>query len=192
MSTEPETIPLLGLDFANMDAEAAARWIAARPADAPFGYVVTPNADHFVRLSRRPELMRVYQGAVLRLLDSRVVAGMARLLGLRAPAVATGSDVTVTLLMGHLAPGERVTIIGLRPSLLPALIARCHLGPPAHFDPPMGMERDPAAIATASALGSPCQKILPAADPLSHRIQMLAIEWRWGGFIAVIVVVEPI
>jgi len=35
----------------------------------PFGYVTTPNADHLVRLSRRPELMPLYQDAMLRLLD---------------------------------------------------------------------------------------------------------------------------
>ena len=49
-------------------------WLAARPADAPFGYVVTPNADHLVRLQRQPELRPLYADAMLRLLDSRVVA----------------------------------------------------------------------------------------------------------------------
>ena len=35
-------IGLLGLDFADADAATAAAWLAARPADAPFDYVVTP------------------------------------------------------------------------------------------------------------------------------------------------------
>lgn len=45
------TIRLLGLEFADLDAEAAASWLAQRPATAPFGYVTTPNADHLVRLA---------------------------------------------------------------------------------------------------------------------------------------------
>jgi N-acetylglucosaminyldiphosphoundecaprenol N-acetyl-beta-D-mannosaminyltransferase len=36
---------MLDLDFDNLDLAQAAAWISARPADAPFGYVVTPNAD---------------------------------------------------------------------------------------------------------------------------------------------------
>ena len=80
------TVRLLGLDFADMDAAAAARWMAARPADAPFGYVVTPNADHFVRLAQDGSLAPLYAGALLRLLDSRVVGAAARLLRLLAGA----------------------------------------------------------------------------------------------------------
>ena len=51
------TVRLLGLEFADLDAEAAADCIACRAATEPFGYVTTPNADHLVRLHRRPELL---------------------------------------------------------------------------------------------------------------------------------------
>jgi N-acetylglucosaminyldiphosphoundecaprenol N-acetyl-beta-D-mannosaminyltransferase len=118
------TVRLLGLDFADADAVRAAAMLAQRPESAPFGYVVTPNADHLVRLARQPALWPVYDDALLRLLDSRVVARAARALGLGASAVATGSDVTALLLRNHLRPGERVTIVGLPPGRLPALVAR--------------------------------------------------------------------
>ena len=91
--------------------------LARRAATEPFGYVTTPNADHLVRLSRRPELLPLYQDAMLRLLDSRVVARLARLVGLTAPRVAPGSDLTALLLTRHLAPGEAITIVGLRRTL---------------------------------------------------------------------------
>jgi N-acetylglucosaminyldiphosphoundecaprenol N-acetyl-beta-D-mannosaminyltransferase len=149
-------VTLLGLGFDDLDLERAATWIAARPAGMPFGYVVTPNADH--------------------LLDSRVVAGLARLLGLAVPAITPGSDLIAYLLAHHLAPGERITIVGLSPVWLPALIARCGLAPPAHYNPPMGFERDPVAFANTiafvranparfvfRAVGSPRQEYLAAA-----------------------------
>ncbi len=137
-----ERIRLLGLDFADLDTVEAAARIAARPADAPFGYVVTPNADHLVRLARQPALRALYQDAALCLLDSRVVRRSARALGLPAPRVAPGSDLTARLLTRHVMPGERVTIIGLRPRHVPALMAACDIVMPAHYDPPMGFDRD--------------------------------------------------
>jgi len=169
-------VNLLGLDFADLDvAEAAAR-IAARPDTAPFGYVVTPNADHLVRLARQPALLPLYRQAALRLLDSRVVRRAARLLALPAPHVVPGSDLTVHLLRGHIRPGERVTIIGLDRRHLPALQAACDLAPPAHYDPPMGFDRDPDELRRTVdfvlahparliflAVGSPRQERLAAA-----------------------------
>jgi N-acetylglucosaminyldiphosphoundecaprenol N-acetyl-beta-D-mannosaminyltransferase len=104
------------------------------------------------------------------------VSGLARLFGLAAPLVVPGSDLTEHLLAHHLRPNERITIVGLSPVWLPALVARCHLAPPAHYDPPMGFERDPVAFAAAVAfvrdnparfvflaVGSPRQEYLAAA-----------------------------
>ena len=168
--------PLLGFDFACLDLPAAAALIASRPADTPFAYVVTPNADHLVRIDGDAGLAEIYRDAALRLLDSRVVARLARLFGLAPPPVVTGSDLTAHLLTRHLRPGERIAIVGLSPDCLPALVDRLDLAPPAHFDPPMGFDRDPAAFAAAAAfvrdnparfvflaVGSPRQERLAAA-----------------------------
>jgi N-acetylglucosaminyldiphosphoundecaprenol N-acetyl-beta-D-mannosaminyltransferase len=166
---------LLGLDFADLTvAEAAAR-IADRPGSAPFAYVVTPNADHLVRLSRDPTLHSIYRNAALCLLDSRVVAALSHAMGIAAPAVATGSDLTAALL-DRLEPGERITIVGLAPVWLARLVAQYELAPPAHFDPPMGFDRNPPALRAAAAfvrdhparlvflaVGSPRQERLAAA-----------------------------
>ena len=170
------TVRLLGLEFADMDATAAAKLLAERPGWAPFGFVVTPNADHLVRLHRQPELVPLYRAARLRLLDSQVVARAARFIGLDAPHVAPGSDLTSLLLSQHLLPGERITIIGLRSRYLPALMSRAHLSAVAHYDPPLGFELDSAAMQKAVefvlahparfiflAVGSPRQEMLAAA-----------------------------
>ncbi len=176
------TVRLLGLDFADLGAPAAAELIAQQSADASFRYVVTPNADHLVRLARHPELAAVYKGAWLCLLDSRVVARAAQVLGLAVPRVAPGSDVTALLLSAHLRPAERVTIIGLRPACLPALVRRYGLAEVAHHDPPMGFDQDTGVFRNAVefvvahparftflAVGSPRQELLAAAIAASGR-----------------------
>jgi N-acetylglucosaminyldiphosphoundecaprenol N-acetyl-beta-D-mannosaminyltransferase len=175
-------VQLLGLEFADLDAESAAARLASRRESAPFSYVTTPNADHLVRLHRRPELGPLYQNAMLRLLDSRVVALAARLVGLPVPQVAPGSDLTAILLRRHLAADERITIVGLSPCWLPRLVARCDLAPPAHYDPPRGFERDPDALRMTVefvvshparfvflAVGSPRQEMLAAAIKATGR-----------------------
>ncbi|MEA2738341.1 MAG: hypothetical protein QOH05_1648, partial [Acetobacteraceae bacterium] len=73
-------------------------------------------------------------------------------------------------------PGERITIVGLSTVALRAMVARCGMAPPAHYDPPMGIERDPdafdAAVAFVDAnparfvflaVGSPRQEQLASA-----------------------------
>jgi len=167
---------LLGIDFADLAVGEAARCIDERPAAAAFVYVVTPNADHLVRLSRQPALAPLYEGAWMRLLDSRVVARAARLIGLPAPRVTTGSDLTGLLLGAHLRPGERVTIVGLDPRHLQPLVRRTGIAPPAHYDPPMGFDRNEVEMNRAVrfvldnparlvflAVGSPRQERLAAA-----------------------------
>jgi UDP-N-acetyl-D-mannosaminuronic acid transferase (WecB/TagA/CpsF family) len=169
------TTGLLGLSFADATPAQVLAWLLRRPADAPFGYVVTPNADHLVRLARDPALLDVYAQAELRLLDSRVVARLAWLCGLPAPPVVTGSDLTASLLA---AVRDPVTIIGLDPSLVPNL----GLTGVAHHNPPMGFEHDPAAFAAAIdfvlahparftllAVGSPRQERLAATIAATGR-----------------------
>ena len=171
------TTRLLGCDFASLDVEQATSLILGRPPNAPFGYVVTPNADHLVRLSRLPGLDAVYRAAWLRLLDSRVVARAARMVGLSAPAVCPGSDLTACLLK-RLPPHTPVTVIGAST----ATLGRLGLSHAAHYAPPFGFIRDAEAIhmavrfllahpsqVTFFAIGSPQQELLALAVRASGR-----------------------
>ena len=171
-----DSVRLLGLDFADCDVAYAAEWVNARAADAPFGYVVTPNADHFVRLHRQPGLVRAYEGALLRLLDSRVVARTARLLGMPTPRVCPGSDLTAYLLTRCIQPGERIGIVGLEAPHVANLVQRLRIDRPLHYNPPQGFNLDPDLMQTVVdfvlknparltflATGSPRQEQLAAA-----------------------------
>jgi exopolysaccharide biosynthesis WecB/TagA/CpsF family protein len=145
----PTPIRLLGLDFDALSQAEALRLIAARPAGAPFAYVVTPNADHLVRLSRDPASYQpLYEGAWLRLLDSRVVRRLALLFGLPASPVVTGSDLTAALVRNAATAGEEVVLLGLRQEQAQALAARTGLRF-RHHNPPLGFEHDPVAFMEA-------------------------------------------
>lgn len=181
------TVPLLGLRFADLAPEEVVGWALARPRHAPFAYVVTPNADHLVRLARDAALAPIYQAAALRLLDSRVVARAARAMGLAAPRVVTGSDLT-RLLIERLPAGESVTVIGLRPAWERRLRQRTGLTAVWHHDPPRGFEYDARAVAEAVrfviehparfvllAVGSPRQERLAAAIAASGQATGLGL-----------------
>lgn len=169
-------VRLLGVDFAALGPDEVVGRLAARPASAPFAYAVTPNADHLIRLASRPDLRPLYEAAALRLLDSRVVARLARLFGLRAPPVVTGSDLTATLFDRVIEPDDPVAVLGGSEEVAAALAARYRLARLAHHNPPMGFDRDPAALETALrflethparfaflAVGSPRQEVVAEA-----------------------------
>ena len=143
-------IRLLGLDFDEMEQAAALALLAARPAGAPFAYLVTPNADHLVRLARDPARYGpLYRDAAWRLLDSRVVARLARLLGLKAPPVVPGSDLTARLLTTVIEPDAPLAMLGGSRATAAAIAARYGLRALHHHDPPMGFDTDPAAFEAA-------------------------------------------
>jgi N-acetylglucosaminyldiphosphoundecaprenol N-acetyl-beta-D-mannosaminyltransferase len=169
-----ERIELLGLEFDDMDVDTVVAQLLARPPDAPFGYVVTPNADHFARLRRIPNLAVVYQAAMLCLLDSQLIGHVARLLRLARPRVVTGAALTTKLL--ERLDGQRVAVIGLRRAEMVFLRIRYPAIEFIHHSPPMGLLQDPVAFRRARdfgaaagtqfifiALGSPVQELLAYA-----------------------------
>jgi exopolysaccharide biosynthesis WecB/TagA/CpsF family protein len=141
------TIRLLGLELADASLAEVAAALALRSSSMPFSYVVTPNADHFVRLAReRERLLPYYLCAGALLLDSRVVGGLARALGLRVPPVVTGSDLAAELLARWIARDEPITIVGTTAESVARLVRSYALTGVAHFAPPFGFEADPRII----------------------------------------------
>lgn len=167
---------LLGITFSDHDLPAISNWCLERPADEPFTYIVTPNADHLSRLSDDPSLLKIYRSAELCLLDSRFLAHLARLLRLPAPPVCTGADLIATLLTAINNAGRRVTVVGLSASAMVRLRQKFPAIQFTHTNPPMGFINHPHERAAAIsfclrhpadfvclAVGSPQQEILAAA-----------------------------
>lgn len=76
-----------------------------------YGYVVTPNVDHVVKLMDGRAPRDVYEGAGLKVCDSRILSHLARLRGLALP-VYPGSDLTEDLLESPAAEGLTIAVFG--------------------------------------------------------------------------------
>lgn len=147
-----DAIPRLRLGtvrFDEMGLEAALARIAARDPGAPFAYVVTPNADHFLRLQEGDLTLRaIYDGAWLSLNDSRILRALAARRGIRLE-LAPGSDLAAALFARVIGPNTPLTVIGGSEAMAAALRARFGLARLQHHNPPMGFIRDPAAVEEA-------------------------------------------
>jgi exopolysaccharide biosynthesis WecB/TagA/CpsF family protein len=147
----PDQSSFLGVDFDRLDLAATEAWLAARPTDAPFAFVITPNVDHVVKLDRAApdaEIRTAYAQAALRLCDSRIVAKLARARGVDLPVV-PGSDLTAHLFQQIAKGGDRICLIGGDEKMLAELRAlRPNLDIVQHI-PPMGMLKNPTAMAVA-------------------------------------------
>lgn len=168
----------LGIAFDGRGADAIVAALAARPAELPFAYVVTPNVDHLIRLHgehRDPRLASAYAGAGMCLCDSRVLARLASWAGISLP-VTPGSDLTARMLSDVVRPGDRVAIVGGDTEMLSLLRAEMPDVAFVQHLPPMGLRTNAAALADAArfvaeararfaflAVGSPQQEYLAAA-----------------------------
>lgn len=111
-----------------------------------FGYLVTPNTDHLVRMIDDSSMRSAYDYASFVLLDSRFVAKVVRLLrGLQLP-VCTGSDLTARLFRSVVKPEDRLVLIGGSDEQAQNLRQRYRLRRLAHYNPPMGFINDADAV----------------------------------------------
>jgi len=166
--TAPVACPVDDFDLARFTA------VAAEFGDRRFGYVVTPNADHLLRLHDDPLFRSLYAQASYVLLDSRLIANLLKLWrGVRLP-VCTGADLVATLLDKVIQPDDALVLIGGSEEQAQRLREKYGLRHLAHFNPPMGFIRDPAAVEQTLnfieahspyrfcllAVGSPQQEVL--------------------------------
>lgn len=160
-----------------------------------FGFVVTPNADHLLRLREDAEFRQLYAAAAYVLLDSRLVANLLRRFRAQRFPVCTGSDLTAALFERVVRPDDRLILIGASTAQADALRQRYALRDLRHYNPPMGFIRDPAAVAetvdfveTQSparflflAVGSPQQEKL--AEALLRRGRAMGLAFCVGASI---------
>ena len=171
----------LDLPFSFVDLQQAIAHVRQASEESQWRYVVTPNAAHLARLSGGDsELRRIYERADLCLLDSRVVARVARLAGLTAPPVVTGADLVAELFARVVDLSSPICIVGGAPMMVQRLRDRYRIGEIAHLNPSNGFWRDHDEMTrvadfivsaqvslTFLVVGSPQQEIL--ADLVASR-----------------------
>ena len=100
----------LNVPFDQIEQTSAVALIGAADPTARFRYVVTPNADHVVRLNKEPGLRAYYEDAWMTLCDSRPISLFARARS-RSMTHVTGSDLTVRLFRSVVRRGDRIVLI---------------------------------------------------------------------------------
>src|SRR4051812_41844293 len=104
----------LGVRFDTLSVDQVIAQISEVTKDTPYGYVVTPNVDHIVRLHEGEDqgpLLRIYEDAKLCLCDSKVLQLLGRARGVKLPVV-SGSDLTALMFDGVIRPGDQIAVIG--------------------------------------------------------------------------------
>ena len=120
--------------------------IAADFGQDRYGFVVTPNVDHLIRLREDTTFRNHYAAATYILFDSRFAAQLLRLTrGITLP-VCTGSDLTSALFSRIIRSSDRIVLVGGRPEQADFLRQRYGLSDLRHYDPPMGFIHDRAAV----------------------------------------------
>ncbi|MFC4725615.1 WecB/TagA/CpsF family glycosyltransferase [Glycocaulis abyssi] len=161
--------------FDRIGFDTALERIVRRDPERPFAFVVTPNVDHLVRLSRGGELAPLYAQAWLTVCDSRVLELIAAFSG-EEVEVTPGSDLTAALFEHAIDPAEPVVVIGGDGDVIEGVTARFGLKDVRWHQPPMGLRTNPEAVAECAAfvaanparfvflcVGSPQQEMIAAA-----------------------------
>ena len=139
----------------------------------PYGYVVTPNVQHMVRLLDDKKNVRpLYLAAWRVLCDSRILSRLAKLMGIDLPVV-TGSDLTAKLLARASERGLHVAVVGPNEAdcrklqaLYPGLLVDWHtpefgfIGNPASVDLAVNFVIETQAPVVFLAVGMPQQEVL--------------------------------
>jgi len=185
MSRSDSSAALTELVFDDYDL-ARFRDLAAGFGSADYAYVVTPNADHLIRLAEDAAFRDLYSQARYVLLDSRFIARIVAARGGPMLPVCAGSDLTASLFSEVIRPDDPLILIGARDEQAQQLRERYGLRLLEHHNPPMGFIRDPDAVRA-------CLEFIEARSPFrfcligvgspqqEHLAQALAARGRARG-----------
>ena len=113
----PQSISFLGLDINTSPLPGVLDHIAHLSLSSVHRFVVTPNVDQVLLLDTADKISQIkrfraaYQSATLRLCDSRIIEGLARLKGIILPII-PGSDLTALLMSHQFGKRTKIAIIG--------------------------------------------------------------------------------
>jgi len=149
-SKQSEAHSFCGVRFDILDAAATLKRCADITTADKFRFIVTPNVDHVVRLNQEPDVFKpLYEAAWLSVCDSRILQLLAKISGPALPVV-PGSDLTAALFTEVIDPDEPVNVIGSDDAVIAKVIARYGLTRMQHHQPPMGLRKNPKAVAAAA------------------------------------------
>lgn len=142
----PRSYEFLGTEFHPLDpiqTLSRAKWMTT---EEPFRYLVTPNVDHIVRLTKEPDVFKpLYEGAWLSVCDSRILELLANKCDIPLKAV-PGSDLTQQLFDNVITDEDTITVIGADTEIIDIVKEKYGLSKVNHFEPPMGLRRKPEAV----------------------------------------------
>ena len=143
----PRKYEFLGAEFHPLDPVqtlSRAKWMTEK---TPFRYIVTPNVDHIVRLTKEPDVYKpLYEAAWLSVCDSRILELMANASDIPLRAV-PGSDLTQQIFDNILTKGDDITVIGADAEIIDIIKDKYEVGDIYHHEPPMGLRKKPEAVA---------------------------------------------
>jgi exopolysaccharide biosynthesis WecB/TagA/CpsF family protein len=178
----------LGVDFDVSDLETLVDWCLHRSESGGFASLVTPNADHVVRIVETGgEVARAYANASLCVNDSRVIELVARFVGVTLPAV-PGADLVKALFQRpNFCRDRSMMLVGGDERQAGVLGARHGVRALCQIRPPMGLATDPQARrAVAEQIeADPCDVVfLAVGSPQQELIaEMLRRRGRYAGLV---------
>ena len=140
---KPQSFPrveFIGLKFHKAGFETLLETLLATVGSAQFQYVVTPNVDHVVTITRSEsgsDIRQAYDEADFMVCDSRILSRMCKHSAIDLEPV-PGSDITRELL-ARLPHGKTISVIGGKPDSQERLRAMYPQFEWAFMTPPMGV-----------------------------------------------------
>lgn len=149
IANRPERIQAFGISIDPVDMkQAAQRCIElSHEHNSPTDYVVTPNVDHLVQLSKNTAFQLAYQDASLVTVDGKPVKAALQMFGYRIPEVVTGSDLAPAIFDHSRGGGPELSVflLGAAPGVAEkaALLISArwpHIEICGFYSPPTGFE----------------------------------------------------
>lgn len=172
-----ERTNFLDLHFDRLSFADVKRRLRAVTTATPYGYVVTPNVDHVIRLQRDPSLREVWKKADICVCDSQVLRMLAKLRGIRLKLV-RGSDLCSALFHEIIEPGDTIAVVGATRSCIDELKDRFPGVEIAHHEPPMGLRSNAAARRAAAEFVASSQSRFALIAVGAPQQEMIAREVR--------------
>ncbi len=121
-----------------------AKWMTA---EHGFRFLVTPNVDHLVRVSKEPDVFNpLYAASWLSVCDSRILELLAKFSGIPLKAV-PGSDLTQQLFDNVITADDTITVIGADVEIIETVKLLYGLDKINHYEPPFGLRHKPTEVA---------------------------------------------